>query len=148
MFVTVIGQTAFVGDTRLAGSIAATQPAVATALARAGGPATPETMQSFDRQLDRTAERMRSFGLAVVRVPLMPSATPRAWVSYNNGIVETRAGRSIYYMPTFAAGPLDDAAANVFRAAGCDVVPIDCSAVWPLGGSLHCLVNVIERRQP
>ena len=92
------------------------------------------------------ADRMRSLGLRVLRVPLMPSKTPRAWMSYNNGIVEVRDGRTVFYMPTFGMEQLDDTAAEVFRSAGCQVVPIDCSRIWRLGGSLHCLVNVVERR--
>jgi len=67
-------------------------------------------------------------------------------MSYNNGIVETRGGKTIFYMPTFGAPALDATAAESFRSKmGCTVISIDCSKIWHLGGSLHCLVNVIER---
>ena len=41
---------------------------------------------------------------------------------------------------------LDYAVETAFRKAGCRVVRIDCAGVWRLGGSLHCLVNVVARR--
>jgi hypothetical protein len=157
MYVTVIEGTAFVGDVRLADAIAASQPDCLAALAVAGGAMADDAKAELAGRLDRAARQLAALGYAVLRVPLLPSATPRAWMSYNNGIVETGGGASagaagpgaIYYMPTFAAPALDAAAVDVFRSAGlpsCRVVPIDCSTVWPLGGSLHCLVNVVARR--
>jgi len=150
MYLTVIGPTALVGDVRLARAIAASQPEVLAALAPAGGEAPADFEADLVSRLDCTADQMRSLGYHVVRVPLLPSATPRAWLSYNNGIVETRlpggAVETIFYMPTFAAGALDAAAGHAFSdATGCRVVPIDCSTIWPMGGSLHCLVNVVAR---
>lgn len=147
MFLTVIGNTAAVGDVRPAEKVAAAHPDTLAALRAAGGEAASAFRSDLIARLDRVARRMRSLGYAVVRVPLLPSATPRAWMSYNNGIVETRGGNTIFYMPTFGARMLDAAAAESFRSAtGCTVVPIDCSKVWRLGGSLHCLVNVVERK--
>jgi agmatine/peptidylarginine deiminase len=60
--------------------------------------------------------------------------------------VETRGGKTFFYMPTFGARTLDAAAAASFQqAAGCQVIPIDCSHIWHLGGSLHCLISVVAR---
>ncbi len=68
-------------------------------------------------------------------------------MSYNNGIVDQRGGNTIFYMPTFGAPALDHAAAECFRTQiGCRVMTIDCAKIWQLGGSLHCLVNVVGRR--
>ncbi len=148
MFLTVARGTAFVGDVRLADRLAAGREAeLAAACLPAGGPADGATRDGLARQLDGVAAQMRRLGLRVVRVPLVPSATTRAWMSYNNGIVETRGGRTVYYMPTFGLDWLDEEAARIFRGAGCEVVPMDCSRVWPLCGSLHCLVNVVARGQ-
>ncbi|MDD4889024.1 MAG: agmatine deiminase family protein [Phycisphaerae bacterium] len=147
MFLTVIGQIAFVGDVQLARRIAASQPDVEAALSVAGGEASAEFEGTLQSQLGRVAGQMRSLGYRVVRVPVLPSATTRAWFAYNNGIVETRDGQTIFYMPTFGAPSLDMIAAGVFQNAGCRVVPIDCSTIWPMGGSLHCLVNVVSRAQ-
>ena len=147
MFLTIANGTAFVGDVQLADRLIAGHEAeLATACQAAGGPADATTRSELARQLNCVADQVHSLGLRVLRVPLMPSATLRAWISYNNGIVETREGRTRYYMPTFGLKQLDDAAADVFRGAGCDVLPVDCSGIWHLCGSLHCLVNVVERR--
>ncbi len=146
MFLTIANGTAFVGDVKLAEKLTAGSEAeVSKACQSAGGPARAEARAQLARQLDNVAQQVRSMGLRVVRVPLMPSATARAWMSYNNGIVDLRAGRTRYYMPTFGLEVLDNAAADAFRRAGCEVIPIDCSRIWHLCGSLHCLVNVVER---
>lgn len=147
MFLTVIGRTAAVGDLRPAEKLAAAHPDIRHGLDAAGGEATPAFRADLQQRLDGVARQMQSLGYAVVRVPLLPSATPRAWMSYNNGIVDARAGKAIFYMPTFGAPTLDAAAAASFRAQlHCAVVPIDCAKVWHLGGSLHCLVNVVGRK--
>ena len=148
MYMTVMGNLAAVGDIRLAEAIAAEHPTeTATALQTAGGAATPKFRTELTASLDRVALRLRELGYSVVRVPLLPSAASRAWMSYNNGIVETRDGTTIFYMPTFGAPALDAAAARMFRREmHCRVVPIDCAAIWHLGGSLHCLVNVVGRQ--
>jgi hypothetical protein len=141
MFLTVIGRTAAVGEV-----VERLTPETRRALARAGGPAAATVRADLSVRLDKVARRLRGLGYTVVRVPLVPSATTRAWMSYNNGIVETRGGRPVFYMPTFGAPALDAAAAARFRAVfGATVVPIDCAGIWHLGGSLHCLVNVVGR---
>ena len=146
MFLTVANGTAFVGDVQLADRLTVGHEAeLAAACQSTGGPADAGTRAELARQLNCVADQMRSRGLRVVRVPLVPSATARAWMSYNNGIVETREGRTFYYMPTFGMKRLDDAAADVFRRSGCEVVSIDCSRIWQFCGSLHCLVNVVAR---
>jgi hypothetical protein len=148
MFLSVMGRTAAIGDVRLAEQVAKSHPEVRAALQPAGGEADPEFCAELAARLDRVARRMESLGYTVVRVPLLPSATPRAWMSYNNGIVETRDGNTVFYMPTFGAPALDTAAAESFQTKiGCKVVPIDCARVWQFGGSLHCLVNVVERKK-
>lgn len=146
MFLTVIGNTAAVGDVRMAEKVAASHPETLATLQAAGGIASPAFRADLSARLDRVARQMQTLGYRVVRVPLLPSTTPRAWLSYNNGIVETRNGKSIFYMPTFGAKTLDTAAAEIFQSTtGCTVEPIDCAHIWPLGGSLHCLVNVVAR---
>lgn len=147
MFLTVIGNSAAVGDVRLAEQVVAAHPELLAALQSAGGEATSVFRTELTTRLDCVARQLHSLGYRVVRVPLLPSATPRAWMSYNNGIVETRGGTVVFYMPTFGAPPLDRAAASIYRnALHCTVIPIDCAKIWHLGGSLHCLVNVVARR--
>ncbi len=147
MFLTVMGNKAAVGELRLADEVVAKHPDVLDVLQPAKGAATPEFRADLTTRLDNIARQMKALGYTVERVPLLPSATTRAWMSYNNGIVETRNGETIFYMPTFGASALDEAGAEAFRSKmGCKVIPVDCSTIWQLGGSLHCLVNVVERK--
>ena len=147
MYLTVMGHIAAVGDVRLAQRQSGPPGEILSALRQAGGPATPAFLTDLSARLDGVARQLQALGYTVVRVPLLPSATPKAWMSYNNGIVETRGGATIFYMPTFGAPTLDAAAAATFhQATGCTVIPIDCAKIWQLGGSLHCLVSVVERK--
>jgi hypothetical protein len=146
MYLTVMGKYAAVSDVSLADAEVADHPEISKALQFVGGELDSKSRLELTRQLNNVAKQMKSLGYQVVRVPLMPSATPKAWMSYNNGIVETRDGNTIFYMPTFGAKALDKFAEEIFKKQiDCIVVPIDCSKIWHLGGSLHCLVNVVER---
>ena len=146
MYLTVIGDVAAVGDISPHWMTSEQATEVNTAMAKAGGAASSKGQEQLARQLENIAQRMQQLGYRVVRVPLFPSATPRAWISYNNGIVETSKSERIFYMPTFAMPAIDARAAAIFtRELHCRVIPIDCSKIWPLGGSLHCLVNVVGR---
>jgi len=80
MFLTVANGKAFVGDVRLAERLVASHEAeLASACRRAGGLADAATRAELARQLDRIADQLRSRGLEVVRVPLMPPTASRAW---------------------------------------------------------------------
>lgn len=146
MYLTVMGKKAAVGDVTLAEAVLKDHPDLHTALQPGGGVADAVFRNDLSRRLDFVARKMQDLGYTVVRVPLLPSMKERAWMSYNNGIVETRGSETIFYMPTFGVKELDHAAADCFTTEmGCRVVPIDCSGIWQLGGSLHCLVNVVAR---
>ncbi|MCG3179580.1 MAG: hypothetical protein BIFFINMI_01918 [Phycisphaerae bacterium] len=140
MFLTLLGSRAVVGDVRAAEPLCD-----AAVLADAGGRMPAADRDRLADQLDRLADRLAGLGYRVTRVPLMPSAAPRAWMSYNNGLAQTRGGAALYCMPTFGVARMDRAAAAAFESAGARVTAIDCSAVWRLGGSLRCLVNATGR---
>ncbi|HVX83737.1 MAG TPA: hypothetical protein VH253_02885 [Phycisphaerae bacterium] len=38
------------------------------------------------------------------------------------------------------------AAAHTWASLGYSVRPIDCSSVWTKGGTLHCLIHVLQRQ--
>lgn len=142
MFLTVVGNYAIVGD---AGD--SWRPRDLDALlAPAGGPAEPADRRQLADSLDAVADQLRTLGYAVLRVPLLPSATPCAWISYNNGVADAdAAGRPVFHMPTLGDADLDEAARKVFQRAGCRVRPVNCSTAWPLGGTLRCLTLVTAR---
>jgi hypothetical protein len=122
MFLTILGQTALVG---------------------ASGSA--EMDATFAGRLDAVAARMQALGYQVKRVPLIGTTRTRAWISYNNGVIETRGRETVFYMPTFGRPDLDAEARSVFESVGCRVIGIDCSGAWRLGGTLRCLVSVVGR---
>ncbi len=108
-----------------------------------GGPDFSPAMQARFDSVARTAE---SQGYRVVRIPVAPARDSKAYITYVNVIMDTRDNHRIVYMPTFqGADTLNAAAANVWESVGYEVRPIDCTPVFTRGGTLHCLVNVLER---
>lgn len=93
------------------------------------------------RLFDACAERLAAAGFRVDRIPVCPTTTPFVWLTYTNGLHED----GVVYMPTYGCTALDDAAAAVYRSLGYDVRPVDASAVYVHGGTLHCLVHVTRR---
>ncbi len=99
----------------------------------------PETA----RRYDDTAETLRRAGWRVERVPVLPTCKDFAWITYTNAILEDR----VVYLPRYNLPELDSAAAAVYRRLGFEVRPVDVSAVYPHGGTLHCLVHVLRRQK-
>ncbi len=91
------------------------------------------------------ATQLEAAGLEVVRVPLWPSAEPWVWLSYNNVLAETRDGRLRVWMPSYGVPVLDAAARAVWEREGAEVLPIDVSEVFRLGGSVRCLTAPLGR---
>lgn len=97
-------------------------------------------------QFDAVAGRLRSLGYKVVRIPTIPATDGRTYLTYVNVLIDQRDGRRIIYMPTYlGAEALNAAAERVWRDLGHDVRPIDCTDVYRRFGTLHCLMNVVER---
>ena len=93
----------------------------------------------------RVAGDLRAQGFTVVEVPMLLTATPRVYVSYNNALLERRAGERVVYMPVYGIEGLDEAAAEVFRGQGWRVEPVRVDDVYAHTGSLRCLVGVVSR---
>ncbi len=90
---------------------------------------------------DACAATLAEAGFRVDRIPVLPTKTPFVWMTYTNGIHEN----GVVYLPTYGRSELDTAAADVYRALGYEVRPVDASAVYVNGGTLHCLVHVTRR---
>jgi hypothetical protein len=87
-------------------------------------------------------------GRTVHRVPLgvVPN---RPWMlSYTNVLQEEAGGERIVYLPQYSVPPLDEAAAEAWRARGYRVQAIAAAPLIPLQGALRCLVSVLERSRP
>lgn len=89
----------------------------------------------------KVAASLRQSGLRVALLPFAASERDRAYLTYTNALV---SGRRVF-MPAFGVDT-DDEAERVWREEGFDVVRIPCRDLRPLGGAIHCLVNVLRRR--
>jgi hypothetical protein len=108
----------------------------------------PLALDDIDVQaarFDRVAALLTARGYRVLRAPVLVLAGAGAYVTYTNALFDRRGDTPIVYMPTYALPALDNAGAAFWRAQGFEVHPIDLSTLYELGGSLGCLVNVLER---
>ncbi len=136
MFVMPIGNgTVLVGDPHLGKPFAHDE-------LPGGADFTPQTQGRFDS----VATAATVAGYRVVRIPTIPAADGRTFVTYVNVIMDQRQGKRIVYLPHYdGCEEINAAAAQVWRGEGFEVRPIDCTGAYVHSGSLHCLVNVLER---
>ncbi|HEY8668695.1 MAG TPA: agmatine deiminase family protein, partial [Tepidisphaeraceae bacterium] len=139
-FMMLIGQqTALVGDPSLVKPLIT--PAVATALLD-----DPDYSAATQAKFDAVARQLEREGYSVVRIPTVASTDGKTYLTYLNGLIDCRDGRRAVYLPVYrGADAVNAAAADVWRAMGFDVHPIDCTDVYRNFGTLHCLVNVLDR---
>ncbi|MCY2927586.1 MAG: hypothetical protein NT031_19530, partial [Planctomycetota bacterium] len=116
--------------------------ALAASVLPCGADATPQTQSLFDAVADHCAAE----GYKVIRIPVVPGLDGRTYLTYVNVLIDERPGGRIVYMPTYrGAEALNAAAAAVWRSAGFEVRPVDCTGAYVHFGSLQCLVNVLRR---
>lgn len=108
-----------------------------------GGADLSEEMQG---RFDSVARLAAGAGYAVTRMPVVVPRVGKNYLTFVNVILDREGGQGIVYMPTFGGqSRMNAAAARVWEGLGYGVRGIDCSTVWTRGGTLHCLVNVLER---
>ncbi|MCC7510116.1 MAG: hypothetical protein IT464_12215 [Planctomycetes bacterium] len=130
-----------VGDPRLAATLLT--PEQANALPLEGG---PDFSEATAAKFDAVAEQCRAAGYEVIRMPLAPGGDGRTYLTALNSILDDRDGQRVVYMPQFdGANVLNRAAADVWRQAGYEVKPVDCTSCYRYFGSLRCLVSVLRR---
>jgi agmatine/peptidylarginine deiminase len=76
-----------------------------------------------------------------VAVPFLPTGEERAYVTYNNVVID---GKTVF-MPVYDMPELDEAAEAVWRSEGFEVRRVPAADLLPCRGAVHCLVNVLER---
>ncbi len=145
MYMMLVGRrTVLVGDPRQAERLLDESKegrAVAAYLPQ-GPDFTEPTLACFDA----VAKQCQELGYEVVRIPLVPGRDGRTYITYVNAILDQRDGRRIVYMPTYGlADSLNGAAAKVWTELGYEVHPVDCTECARHFGTLHCLVNVLQR---
>lgn len=143
MFLTPLGEgRVAVGDPALGLSLLPPGP-----LEVGGRQFVPETDLEMLQRFETVVTQLEAHDLVVVRLPLVPSTTPWAWMSYNNVLAEHRAGAPHVYLPTYGVPALDGAATEVWRAEGATVHPIDVSELFWHGGSVRCVTAPVSRRE-
>jgi hypothetical protein len=138
-----------VGDPQLAKAhvpdkFATDDPSPANAFMNlAGGPDfTPATQHLFDA----VASQCAAEGYRVVRIPIVPASDGRTYLTFLNVLLEDSGARRVVYLPFYrGAEALNDAARKVWADLGYEIRPVDCTAIFPHFGCLHCLVNVLCR---
>lgn len=138
MYMTPIGNNIFlVGDTRLG--------------QRLLDETVPEHWKlpcdEIDAKLDTVAKQLADLSYRVLRVPSVFDPAGDWIITYNNVLMEERAGRKVVIMPNYELPKLDQAAASVYRDLGYDVKTVNVKHVYEFGGAVRCLVNV-TRREP
>jgi len=73
--------------------------------------------------------------------PSRPTRQEYAWITCTHAILEDRW----VYLPVYGLPGLDEAAAGVYRRVSFEGRPVDASAVYPHGGTLHRPVHVLRR---
>ncbi|MEI6654691.1 MAG: hypothetical protein WCP45_07990 [Verrucomicrobiota bacterium] len=108
-----------------------------------GADFTRETQHLFDA----VAAQCATAGYQVIRLPVIPACDGRTYLTYANVLIDQQAGERIVYLPYYrGAEPLNAAAREVWESLGYKVRPVDCTSVYRHFGCLHCLVNVLKRR--
>jgi hypothetical protein len=138
-------RTVLVGDPSMAKKVLAESPADETAAAKflpGGADFSPGTVDAFEM----VAKECHEAGYRVVRIPVVPAPDGRTYLTYVNGLQDHYEGKHIVYLPTYSFAPsLNRAAVTVWRELGFDVKEVICDSCARNFGTLHCLVNVLER---
>lgn len=142
MFMMPVGnRTVLVSDPSLGKKLAACGTELDSAFT-----AGPDFSSLTQKLYDSVAERCRSAGYKVIRIPSLHGSDDRAYITYVNGILDQRDGKKIAYIPSYKNFPvLNKAAAKIWKRAGYQPVMIDATDTYRLGGTLRCLVNILKR---
>jgi hypothetical protein len=109
-----------------------------------GGPDfSPATQHHFDAVARLAADH----GYQVQRMPTIAGMNGKQYLTFLDVIMDVSDGRPTVYMPIYQdQSKLNAAAQAIWQSLGYQVRPIDCTNLWPQGGTLHCLVNVLQRK--
>lgn len=94
---------------------------------------------------DLVAAEMAGRGFRVLRIPIHPDPGGEHFVTFNNALLEERAGRRIAYVPRYGMPDLEHEARLVYARAGYEVRFVDVRRIYALEGAVRCLANVLKR---
>jgi len=139
------GRTVIVGDPKRAQDLLAGSESEAAAVA-AFLPGGPDFSDATAASFEAAATHCRDAGYRVVRMPVVPGVDGRTYLTFVNGLMDERDGRRTIYMPSYRfANILNRAAAAVWTDLGFEVREVECESCARYFGTLHCLVNVLQR---
>jgi hypothetical protein len=141
---TLTDGVALVGDVGAARAIVGEPFEPGDASGDTGEPLRADFSDVMRDRFDRAARELAAAGYRVERIPNVPF-DDKTYISYTNGVFETRADRRIAYMPVYGIDGLDAAARAVYERLGWEVRPIRVRTVYPFHGTIGCLVNVLDR---
>ncbi len=133
-----------VGDPRRARELVGSDFHPGANSAETGRPLVADFSDVAQRRFDTAAERLAQLGYRVIRIPNVP-LEDKTYITYTNGVYETRDGRRIAYLPSYGIDELDLAARETYARLGWEVRPIRVRHVYPYHGTIGCLVNVLAR---
>lgn len=145
MFMASVGhRTMLVGDPSMATALLGTEPS----LVAAGFVPDADFSQQTQGLFDAVAVQCAAAGYRVIRIPTVLGTDGRTYVTYVNALLDQQWGCRTVYMPVYGnAEKLNEAARKIWEEAGFVVRPIDCTSAYRHFGCLHCLVNVVKRRE-
>jgi len=145
MFMMPVGnRTVLVGDPAAAEKILAGAKEIDAS--KLCPPEGPDFSAATIARFDAVARQCEAAGYRVRRIPVVPGANRRTYVTYLNVILDQRDGRRIVYLPVYTgAEPLNRSAIAIWEELGYEVRPVDCTDCHIHFGSLRCLVNVVDR---
>jgi hypothetical protein len=143
MFMASVGnKTVLVGDPKLGRSLLPTSIPADFPELPDGPDFTTQTQHLFDAVANQCAQA----GYRVVRIPTIPAADGRSFLTYANCLIDQQGSRRIVYLPFYrGATSLNNAARKVWENLGYEIRPVDCTTTYLEFGCVHCLVNVLKR---
>jgi N-dimethylarginine dimethylaminohydrolase len=97
------------------------------------------------RHYERICRQLKGLGFRVERIPIVHT-NDECTITYNNVLMETRAGLRIVYMPVYGIPELDRAAKKKYETLGFRVCSVSAADISKHGGTLRCLTNVLARK--
>ena len=150
MYMTPLGRDpegepiALVGDPRAAMAIVGNDFAPGAVSTDTAEPLRADFTDASIARFDRAAKELGEAGFVVARVPVVPFED-KTYITYTNGVYETRGGTRIVYLPQYDVPKLDAVAREKYAALGWTVKPVRVALPWPYHGTIGCLTNVLRR---
>ncbi len=152
MYMTPIGDRAvLVGDPRAGREMVGATFTPGEESPDTGEPLVADFSDTTLARFDRAAKDLAAAGFRVERIPVVPF-DDKTYVTYTNGVYETRGGRKIAYLPQYArdandavVAKMDAAAVATYRRFGWEIQGIRVRDAYRFHGTIGCLCNVLRR---